>query len=1107
MAEGAARSDNSVVMGRHTVLIGLVLGFLSVVTTDAQEPRLVLGDEVQRVVDGGETVGYRLELSDGDFLRATVLQDGIDVVARLRRDDGTVVVEMDSPNGTSGPEPLAVVVSSAGEYRLEAESLDPRAAAGRVQITIDARQPAGPAEHAWADAEAAMAKAAILAWRGRAETLAEAVEVYTTAIEAWRRAARPADVARALLALGNVHRRIGGHAAAREALSSALEIHRASGDMAGIAAAQNALCLVDHATGALDAARVRCREAAESYAQLGDDAGAARALNNLGLVHHGAGALDEAAEAYARALPLLVAVGDEGTAAVTRHNLAGVHHLRGDDPTALELYGEALAVFERSGAGQRAAETLNNLGQTYRYLGEPQAALDHFERAARAFVALGDLRRTTEIRVNQAALWRFLGRPERCVALLEPRVPATRERGEPKGLADVMQILGRCREDAGDGDGADDAYREALALRRAIGDRVGEASTLRAIGARSLDAGALDEGLAQLGEALSIARSLGRVPIEQRLASQIAEGHRRAGNREAAWHHAMASLELARSSAGPEGLFQARALLMRLAHEDARVQDARTHGEAAMTTIEGLRSELIGPARRADFFATVRAFFEDYLDVLVSSATDEPDGPWVAEAFRVAEHARARSLLDRVGEGDRVLDDDPAAAAHRERLRRALEGRADARRAALAADDDDRAAALDRTIRDIVNRLDALDVAARRGSSRLSRPPIIDLETVRTQLLGPREAMLAYLVGSRASVAWLVTRSRAEVYTLPGHDSLASLSQSVFAGWSLLDLTAEGAATAAATAATALAEAILPSTLQALDAERLLVVPDGTLAQVPFAALPFGDGVVIDRFAVATLSSASVLAALRARTGAPRSGRTLLAVLADPVFEGADPRLGDSPPDHRTSSSRRSEPWSRLPATAREAASIGRIAAAFGDVSTATGLAANRSRLAAEAPRARILHLATHAVLDDRDPALSGVVLSQVDDQGQEIGGFVRLHEIYDLPIAADLVVLSACATAAGRALRGEGRIGLTRGFLAAGARAVLATSWPIDDRAGAVMMEAFYEALLEQRATPVEALRRAQNIMRRRGRFRHPSYWAGYVLHGDGLSPIVGDP
>jgi CHAT domain-containing protein len=269
-------------------------------------------------------------------------------------------------------------------------------------------------------------------------------------------------------------------------------------------------------------------------------------------------------------------------------------------------------------------------------------------------------------------------------------------------------------------------------------------------------------------------------------------------------------------------------------------------------------------------------------------------------------------------------------------------------------------------------------------------------------------------------------------------------------------------------------------------------------------------------FEVAYAPSASVVATLRQEQHPP--ARRTVAVFADPVFEENDPRvlgsargriaegaapgLGSSALGERalrsfTAGGTRGF-LTRLPFTRLEARAIASLVPR-GVTREATGFAANRR--AATNPglsEFRIVHFATHGLLNTEHPDLSGLVLSLVDPQGRRQDGFLRLHDVYNLRLAADLVVLSGCQTALGKDLRGEGLIGLTRGFMYAGAKAVVASLWQVDDESTAELMKRFYRGMLKENRRPADALRQAQLELSRTKRWSAPFYWAGFVLQGD---------
>ena len=289
------------------------------------------------------------------------------------------------------------------------------------------------------------------------------------------------------------------------------------------------------------------------------------------------------------------------------------------------------------------------------------------------------------------------------------------------------------------------------------------------------------------------------------------------------------------------------------------------------------------------------------------------------------------------------------------------------------------------------------------------------------------------------------------------------------------------------------------------------MVADGALHYLPFAALPLpgGGGAVLDAHEVVYLPSVSALAASRRATAGRSRPAGRVAVVADPVFGADDPRVlrvratgagtaASGASGASTDSADRNAHFVRLPASRREAL----------DLAARVPRAERKVLLGFEAERRSVIggglggygvvHFATHGVIDEEEPALSGLALSRVDPAGRPRDGFLGLREIYDMALDADLVVLSACRTALGPEVRGEGMLGLTRGFLHAGARRVVASLWKVEDRATAELMSRFYRALWEDGLPAPAALRRAQRELRAERRHRDPADWAGFVLVGD---------
>jgi CHAT domain-containing protein len=323
-------------------------------------------------------------------------------------------------------------------------------------------------------------------------------------------------------------------------------------------------------------------------------------------------------------------------------------------------------------------------------------------------------------------------------------------------------------------------------------------------------------------------------------------------------------------------------------------------------------------------------------------------------------------------------------------------------------------------------------------------------------------------------------------------------------------------------AVTRLSQMILGPVTGLLNKRRLLVVSDGALQYIPFAALVTGadaPAILVAEHEVVNLPSASVLAVLRRQLSGRKTASKAVAILADPVFDRHDDRLHPAtktdrsgPPDAIEVSwqseldrsaqgigiARGGNSFPRLFYSRREADAI-YSTARQGDATELLDFDASKNTaMNSQLQDYRVVHFATHGLLNNVHPELSGLVFSLVDQQGTPQDGFLRLIDIYNLELNADLVVLSACQTALGKQIAEEGLVGLTRGFMYAGAPRVMASLWKVDDEATAELMKKFYEGMLKNRQTPAQALHNSQVWMSQQKRWKEPYYWAGFILQGE---------
>ena len=267
---------------------------------------------------------------------------------------------------------------------------------------------------------------------------------------------------------------------------------------------------------------------------------------------------------------------------------------------------------------------------------------------------------------------------------------------------------------------------------------------------------------------------------------------------------------------------------------------------------------------------------------------------------------------------------------------------------------------------------------------------------------------------------------------------------------------------------------------------------------------------LIVKHEIVTLPSASVLGVLRRETQERQPAPKSIAVFADPVFDEKDARFSGEAPvaahadvDEAREVKRSAEEsglagFPRLRFSREEAKQIMKFASRNNSLEALDFSASRANATSTELQNYRIVHFATHGIINSRHAELSGVVLSLVDQNGKPQNGFLRLYDIYNMNLKADLVVLSACQTALGRDIKGEGLIGLTRAFMYGGATRVVASLWQADDRGTSVLMSKFYDGLLSRHLSPAAALRSAQIAMLQDKRWHNPRYWAAFTIQGE---------
>jgi CHAT domain-containing protein/Tfp pilus assembly protein PilF len=1059
-------------------------------------PSLTDGTVLERDLKGGETHVYPVDLQAGQFLRVRVQEDGIDLAVRLLDPNGAEVTGFDGLMAGHSDEDLAAVGSVSGPYRVEV-SAPAKASPGRYQLRVEGPRMAGDqdkvrseavkafweANHEPAkDEEALRRKIRSLEharplWRQLGETrreaeilyllgrnrinLPDAVEQTVTDFEAsarlWGtlsdREARNWQI-RSINSAGRLLKKLGHPDEARQHYQEALAVARQAGDVRNQAATLNNLGLLDCEQGeprrgieSLTESLAKAREIHEREIQASD-------LINLAFAYENLQELQKALQYEQEALELARALRDPDFEATALNNLGDTYLSLGDWETAIQYLRGALPLIHSNDRIDKA-KTLINLGDGFR-------RLRRFGEAERAFdqaLALG--REIKDAETQSAAL------TAQAFLFLKHRQPA------------------RAVEPA----------RQSLLLTSGLPER--EMNALYALGSAHRELGDLPAAREELGKALSLARSRGDRSREAEVGLTLARAERDGGDLSAALDRTRSVVDL----------------------------------------VESLRTRVLASRLRTSFLATKQDYYEFFIDSLMSAQSTPPGEARTLEALQVSERARARSLLDVLSESgaDIRKGADPALIDRERRLRDAVNV-LDSNRFNLQAGEKPDRRKLDEAERQLEQTLEEYSrvQADLRASSpsyaALTQPQPLTVEEIQDQILDGRALLLEYSLGEKRSFLWAVAPDAVRSFELPGRERIEGVARRYYElvtarnaprpdeSLQARKQRIEHADAEAERVGRDLYHLILAPAGRLLGDRPLLIVADGALQYIPFAALPTSSGTpLIVHHEVVSLPSASALAVLRREVHGRRPAPKTLALFADPVFQKTDERLthrphkperlklaaadtrGDwSPSDARQSEAGERPSFRRLVSSGREARTIAELVSP-GQLFLATGFDASRAKATSpDLAQYRNVHFATHGVLDSQRPELSKLVLSLYDEMGKPQNGFLLLNDVYDLHLNADLVVLSACRTALGKEIRGEGLIGLTRGFMDAGAARVLASLWSVEDRATAELMGNFYRAMLREKLSPAAALRRAQIRMASSPGRQSPYYWAGFSLQGE---------
>ncbi|HMY71592.1 MAG TPA: CHAT domain-containing protein [Blastocatellia bacterium] len=1170
---------------------------------------------IERGLSGGEIHRYTVKLAAGQYLQMRAEQRGIDIVLMVAA-PGKEPMRINFSESQTNFEEVFLVAEQTGICQIEVMATVPKAPAGKYLMVIEALRPATERDQTISKALQLSVEGNQLSRQNKAENIPVVIKSFEESARYYRAAGHSTGEVGSLKAAGGASFRSGNLRKAQELFAQALPPARTAGDQVLLAGVLNDLGLTSGRLGDTTKAIECLQESLQLKHAIGDKTGEAIALNNLGAIFLSIGEEEKGLGMYEQSLALRREIGDEIGEARMLNNLANVYIGRGQIERGMEMRLQSLALRRKLDDKPGQASTLNQLAGAYADSGENHKAIEHYTLALELWRELGDKAGQATALHNIGYTLQSTGNGQEALSYFRQALPLRHETGDKLGLADTLDAIGYFYRQIGDRQRDLEYTTQALQIRRSVGDKFKEAASWNNVGLTLYDIGELQKALEHFQQSLTLAQAvsykrgvasananIGLTLEKMGKKSEALEYHSRSlvlaqeinhsqlqveaqinlgklkatlGDQAKALDHLQQALTISRNAELKEQEITALVRLAELQRDKGSLIEAHAHARAAVALIETSRSSFVNPEHRAGYFGMQKQAYDTQLGVLMRLRQSTPSAKHAKEAFHIAERSKARSLLDSLTEARTDLRQgiEPALLERERLLQQRFDRKAEDRTKLLSSKHTaDQAEKLSQEISALSTEYDQVRAEIRQQSPRyaaLTQPQPLGVTDIQKEVVTDSDTLLLeYALGEEQSFLWTVSANSFKSYELPKGEVIEKASQRVY---DLLTARnqfpkfetpeehvarikkADAEFPAAAAELSRMILAPIAAELRAKQPKQLLIVTDGKLQYVPFAALPMletgrkGDKEkggkttnrpisssprlpvpLIANYEIVNLPSASTLAVLRRELKDRKPAAKTVAVFADPVFEADDQRLPKEVRE-RLARERQTAPAPAKDKAAEAALATDEMTRAIRDVGldgergglqrlpfsreeanailaltpeserfVALDFDANQdAAIKPELGQYRYVHFATHGLVDNQTPELSGLVLSQLDAEGRNRDGYLRMVEIYNLNLPAELVVLSACKTGLGKDVRGEGLMSLTRGFMYAGAARVLVSLWDVNDKSTADLMSELYRGLLERRLRPSAALRAAQLKMMNTRQWAAPFYWAGFTQQGE---------
>ena len=1029
----------------------------------SEPTKLELKQPIEREISNPEAHTYQVNVPAKNYLVVTISQK-VDVIVTVLDSSRKKIQEVDNPFGIQLAETVRLISETDADYFLEVKILDPKSKPGSYKIEVEILRTATEEDKTRMIAEGYFAEADLANNKGTAEGYKIAEEKLKLVLPLFQQLKDKKREHYVVDRLGRVANAVGDKRKSQEYHFQALKIAQEMGDKVFIT----------------------------------------RSLDAIGVTYYTQGESRKAIEYWSQVLEIYKENNNQGSVLATLNNLGTANNNLGQYAKALEYYFQVVEPMRQRGEKRNLSYALANIGVTYSNLAQHQKSLEYMLQSLEIAKEIKDNRKIPSVLWNLGTEYSVLNEEQKAI----------------------------------------DHFNEALPIEKLTGNKYGQIANLNSLGYSYYKLKNYPKALEFLNQGFEINKELGLRNLDATLLYQSGLVYAGMKNYPKARENFIKARETFEFLEARLQKNRADYMLAQIDMEEGKFDESQAKMKPILEFFESARKQFIQPEQRTTYFSTAQTVYESYIELLMKKH-QYGDKNAATEAFQISERTRARSLLELISQAkiDFRKNANPQMLEREKTLGELINDRSSRLTRLLSGKfTEEQKRALEKELADFRNEYQEIEAKLLVGNKRyaeLVAPVPLSLAEIQQQVLDADTTLLEYSLGKEKSFLFVVSKDSLQTFELPKRSEIEEKARAYFDALTARNKKIkfeiaeekqkriEKTDADISTLSQSLSQIILVPAQTSLTKKRLLIVADGILQYIPFASLPLKNKQpLVANHEIVSLPSASTLAVLRKEFGTRQPAPKTIAVLADPVFTASDERYktleakkkGNAPTQiavaNKTRGIEENElnqatndfsqdesgfDFARLPFTRQEAEVISMLTPP-----TAKRLSLDFSANLANATNPelvnyKIIHFATHSFINSRRPELSGIVLSLIDENGKPQNGFLRTDEIYNLNFPAELVVLSGCRTGLGKEIRGEGLIGLTRGFMYAGAKRVAVSLWDVNDEATAELMARFYKEMLgNKKLSPASALRQAQLSMSKDKRWSNPYYWAGFILQGE---------